>query len=157
MQTCSDLKLIGKRIRELRESKNLTQEELSKELNIPLSSVSRHVDILSDAGLIYTIYQPGKKGHARYCSQALSSFKVIICATAPIEMKDSTYLVELPIGHFSHCHINPPCGMNTFETSLQPFDDRSLFFMPERINAENIWFDKGFISYNFPTPTQGSD
>ena len=35
--------------------------------------------------------------------------------------------------------------------TLGPYDDPSIFFSPERVNAECIWFDLGFISYNFPT------
>ena len=45
----------------LRESKTLT--ELSRELSIPIATVSRHIDILVDADLIFINYQPGPKGH----------------------------------------------------------------------------------------------
>lgn len=41
--------------------KNLS--ELSAELDIPVSSVSRHIDELNKAQLIFVNYQPGPKGH----------------------------------------------------------------------------------------------
>lgn len=41
MSNCSDLKSIGKRIRELREGKGLTQEELSKGLNIQREKLAK--------------------------------------------------------------------------------------------------------------------
>lgn len=41
MNSCSDLKSIGKRIRELREKSNLTQEELSKKLNIQREKLAK--------------------------------------------------------------------------------------------------------------------
>lgn len=43
----------------LKESKTLT--ELSRELNIPIATVSRHIDILVDADLIFVNYQPGPR------------------------------------------------------------------------------------------------
>ena len=56
----------------LTSSKNLSM--LSEELDMPVSSVARHVDILTEAGLIFTSYRPGPKGHTKYCSQAVLSF-----------------------------------------------------------------------------------
>lgn len=130
---------------------NKSISALSKELNIPLSSLSRHVEILADAGLIHLYYQPGPKGHAKYCALATINYGISFLPyydliTPPI------YSVELPIGLFSHCHIKPPCGMLSSEKTLIPLDDPSYFFSAERIKAECLWFDKGFISYNFPTP-----
>ena len=57
----------------------------------------------------------------------------------------------MPIGMFSHCHIKAPCGMTGAEESIEGFDDPNVFFSPNRVRAECIWFDQGFISYNFPT------
>ena len=55
---------------------NKSLSELSEELNIPISTVTRHVNALSDAGLIVVNYQPGKKGHAKYCAHAITSFTI---------------------------------------------------------------------------------
>lgn len=132
-------------------TKNKSLSELSQELNIPLSSLSRHVDILADAQLIYLFYQPGPKGHAKFCALATPNYTFFIGGRLE-RPNDSLYSIELPIGLFSHCHIEPPCGMLSKEKLLIPYDDPSFFFVPERIEAECIWFDKGFISYNFPTP-----
>ena len=48
----------------LHSSKSLSS--IAQELNIPVSSVSRHVDVLAEAGLIYLTYQPGLKGHNKF-------------------------------------------------------------------------------------------
>ena len=130
--------------------KNLS--ELSQELDIPLSSVSRHVDALAEAQLIFVNYQPGLKGHTKYCSQMVLSYTVSLDVPRLEESPAREYSVEMPVGLFSHCHIKAPCGMTGKEDKIGAFDDPRTFFLPERIEAECIWFDSGFISYNFPSP-----
>ena len=134
----------------LTDSKNLTT--LSKELNIPMTSLARHVDILADAKLIFLNYQPGPKGHTKYCALATLGYSVSFSPIFTPNDAPPSYSTELPIGLFSHCHIEAPCGMLSSESKIADFDEPSHFFTPERSKAECLWFDKGFISYNFPTP-----
>ncbi len=125
--------------------------EISSALDIPISSVSRHIDALADAQLIFIHYQPGLKGHAKYCSQMALSCLIDIDSPRVEDPTDSAYRIELPVGLFSHCHITAPCGMCGPESVIGKLDDPSTFFLPERTQAECIWFDQGFISYNFPS------
>ena len=123
--------------------------DIAAELNLPASSVARHIDILDKAGLIYTSLQPGPKGHAKYCSQAVLSVTLSLEADDS-RKEDAGYKVEMPLGMFSHCHIKAPCGMTGAEGKIADFDNPKIFFSPVRTKAECIWFDCGFISYNFP-------
>ena len=133
----------------LYESKSVTA--LSSELKIPPTSLTRHIEVLENAKLIFLNYQPGPKGHAKHCALASLGFSISFANKKATNEKPPLYSVELPIGVFSHCHIEQPCGMLGIDKQLAPFDKPSNFFIPERINAECLWFDKGFISYNFPT------
>ena len=153
IQKCSYALSSPERIRimqSLSTSKSLSN--LSNELNIPLSSLSRHIDILADSKLIYLYYKPGPKGHAKYASVAPANYSVIFDYNKSQSETPPIYSVELPVGMFSHCHIERPCGMLGKEKQLIPFDSPNYFFNPERLEAECLWFDRGFISYNFPTP-----
>lgn len=123
--------------------------DIAAELNLPASSVARHIDILDKAGLIYTSLQPGPKGHTKYCSQAALSVTLSLEADDS-RKEDAGYEVEMPLGMFSHCHIKAPCGMTGAEGKIADFDNPKIFFSPVRTKAECIWFDCGFISYNFP-------
>lgn len=123
--------------------------DIAAELNLPASSVARHIDILDKAGLIYTSLQPGPKGHTKYCSQAVLSVTLSLEADDS-RKEDAGYEVEMPLGMFSHCHIKAPCGMTGAEGKIADFDNPKIFFSPVRTKAECIWFDCGFISYNFP-------
>ena len=153
IQKCSYALSSPERIRIMQSlSQNKKLSSLAKELNIPRVSLLRHIDILADAKLIYLYYQPGLKGHAKYASLAPANYSVIFDFKERRESPLPLYSIELPIGMFSHCHIERPCGMLSKEKQLIPFDSPNCFFNPERFEAECLWFDKGFISYNFPTP-----
>lgn len=132
----------------LNSSQNLSM--LSKMLNIPASSMARHIDALVNGGLINQSFQPGPKGHTKYYAQSILGFTVSLENTEekPVETE---YVVEMPLGMFSHCHIKAPCGMLGADGPIGGFDNPNRFFSPDRMKAECLWFDSGFISYNFPT------
>lgn len=141
------------RVKILRSMNNSTKSiaEISQELNIPSSSVARHIDILADAELIIVKYLPGPKGHTKYCSPIMINCNFNFVTVEDAQSPEQEYSVELPVGLFSHCHIKTPCGMAGKEGPIGMFDNPRVFFEPERLNAECIWFDMGFVSYNFPT------
>lgn len=85
--------------------------DLSKELDIPVSSVSRHIDVLAEAQLVFIDYQPGLKGHTKFCTQLATEYTISLYAPNLETEQEKEYTVEMPVGMFSHCHIKPPCGM----------------------------------------------
>ncbi|MBQ8885884.1 MAG: ArsR family transcriptional regulator [Clostridia bacterium] len=130
--------------------------DIAAKLNIPISSVSRHIDVLSDAGLVYLTYRPGIKGHTKYCSQAITRCTFSFVPPRKHPSKDKEVSVEMPIGMFSECDIFAPCGMLGSTGSIEIFDDPQVFFSPNRALAECLWFDHGFIAYNFPASILGN-
>lgn len=130
---------------------NKSLSALSNELNIPITTVTRHVNALAEAGLIVVNYQPGIKGHAKYCAHALTSFTISLSDNKSINEEEKSYSVEMPIGMFAHCHISAPCGLLSVDRPLIKYDNPKLFFTPERSEAELLWFNVGHVSYNFPT------
>lgn len=132
--------------------KSVSLAQIQKELDMPITSISRHVNALAEAGLISITYTPGVKGHTKYCTQAILGFTVSMeSGAAQSPQKD--YVIEMPVGMFSHCHISPPCGMLSATEKLIAYDDPSVFFSPQRMQAECLWFDRGFIDYDFPLPS----
>lgn len=124
--------------------------EISKELSLPLSSVSRHIDILAEAGLIFVSYEPGPKGHSKLCSKATLSAEIMFEDLVNTPLKASQFTVEMPIGLYHDCNVTAPCGMISAEEPLGVFDNPSVFFSVDRPKAELIWFNMGEISYKFP-------
>ncbi|MCI9408083.1 MAG: helix-turn-helix domain-containing protein [Clostridia bacterium] len=137
-------------------NKSVSVSAISKDLDMPISSVSRHIDILSEAGLIVITYQPGLKGHTKYCAQAILDAKVSLVAEKA-ETKSKSYIVEMPIGLYTECNVSAPCGMVGKESPLGVFDNPNIFFSPLRQQAECIWFESGSVTYTFPVTVDISE
>lgn len=132
-------------------NKSVSVSEISKSLDIPISSVSRHIDVLEEAGLIVINYQPGLKGHTKFCAQAVLDVKFSLIADK-VDSKLKSYVTEMPIGMYSDCKVSAPCGMVGKDKQLGPFDDAQIFYSPMRAQAECLWFKSGYVTYVFPTP-----
>lgn len=137
-------------------NKSVSISEISKSLDIPISSVSRHIDILEDAGLIVISYQPGLKGHTKYCAQAVLDVKFSLVADK-VDSKLKSYVTEMPIGMYSDCKVNAPCGMVGKEKKLGPYDDTQTFYSPMRAQAECLWFKSGYVTYVFSAPQKNNE
>ena len=128
--------------------------EISKKLNMPISTVSNHISVLEDAQIVYVSTQQGLKRHVKMCSNQINEITIKLYGNIITPQNDS-FSCEIPVGHFTEANIAPPCGMyilnreTHFEETLS-LDTPTEFFHPERFCAELIWFDHGFISYNFP-------
>ncbi len=125
---------------------------LAEELGLPVSNVSRYADALADAGLINITYQPGKKGHTKFCNLQVLSCSFSMDALAGNNTDESAYTVEMPVGMFTRCDISAPCGMVNDREYIETADNPKVFFSPRRTEAECLWFDHGFIGYDFPLP-----
>ena len=130
--------------------RSTTLAKLSQELKIPLSSLSRHVNILADAQLIRISYRPSLKGHMKYCSLKMLSCTISINEKEQHRREKRTYSIEMPIGMFSSANITSPCGMVSKDSIIGLIDDPRTFYLPERNQAEKLWFSEGNISYLFP-------
>jgi predicted transcriptional regulator len=129
---------------------NKSMSMLSNEFDIPQTTLARHMNILLDAGLVVVNYQPGIKGHAKFYASAIRSVMLDLYST-PRTSQNKSYSVEMPVGMYAHCHITPPCGLLGKTQKLIEYDNPKLFFTPNRNEAELLWFNTGYITYNFPT------
>ena len=128
-----------------------TLTDIAIELSLPISSVSKHVDILADANLLNIYYNSNLKGHKKYSTQVAKSYTVSLESKVLEVTEKPEYSVEMPIGLFSDCDIQAPCGLAGKKEPIGAFDSPNIFFTPQRIGAELLWFNCGFITYNFPT------
>ena len=130
-------------------NKPMTIRELSQKLNLPISSVTQHTNVLSDAHLIHIEYKPNQKGFVKLCSNAFNTLKIIFINWAQENDFEET-LIEMPIGSYTEFNITPPCGMTGKHSPIGDFDVLSSFYHPYRHKAELLWFSNGNITYKFP-------
>ena len=64
------------RILNLLTARSMNLNEISKVLDIPVSSVSNHINALQDAELVLVSYQPSAKGHVKLCSEMVCMVQI---------------------------------------------------------------------------------
>lgn len=119
--------------------------ELAKLTNVALSTMSFHLKILKDAGLINVISSPSKRGNEKNVSQSCANIYISFISDA-VEKK-SSYSIELPIGSYFDFNISRPCGMMSKNSKIGEMDNIDAFYSPRRSEARLIYFMKGWLEY----------
>ncbi len=130
-------------------SKPLSLQEISRLLQIPLSSTAMHIRCLEDAGLIITENQPGIRGSMRVCMCHFLCFHLEAYDT-DIDAVDHSILYDMPIGNYYGFDVSPTCGLAGMDGVIDSFDTPVSFYSAERLNAQLIWFNQGFLEYRYP-------
>lgn len=139
------------RIKILKTLKNsgMSVSELAEALNQPVSSTALNVKILEDANLLSTEITYTKHGKIRLCRRTYDNLEISTIA----EQMDSDGLPhetvnKIRVASYSDYYgITAPCGMVTTNGYIGPVDDPDVFFSPERIRAQLIWFTSGVLEY----------
>lgn len=138
------------RILNLLSERPMAISEISEKLNMAISSVSYHIDILAESQLVFVSYQPGIKGHKKLCSKAALNIHINWQDTATAPDAPMIETVEMPIGNYVDCDVLPPCGLAGRESVIAPLDIPQLLFTPKRTAAQLLWFKSGYVTYKFP-------
>ena len=121
--------------------------EIKDEMGLPQSTIATNIMFLEEARLIETRNMKAAKGTQKICSALYDEF--IIQFSEPNEAKDAIE-VEMPIGLFIEYNVSPPCGMCSKEKIIGFLDIPASFLEPERVKAGLLWFEKGYVVYQFP-------
>ncbi|PGT74368.1 ArsR/SmtB family transcription factor [Priestia megaterium] len=121
--------------------------ELSEKLNIPFSSAAVNVKKLEESGLIATQMIPGR-GSQKINTKLYD--RIIINLEEPKTRNEDVVIIEMPIGEYVNCEVEPSCGLLGDQEIIHILDDPRSFYEPERKNAQLIWFRSGFVEYHFP-------
>lgn len=146
------LKLVSK------EPMNLS--ELSNILKIPVSSVFYSVNQLEKAGFIKINYEPGLKGKAKVCTKTLLGLTIYFSDEMADKSQSSNVVesYEIPIGAFTDCNIKAPCGMASETEIINSVSNNPLaFYSSDRLKAELLWFDTGYLTYSFPSVSDSGE
>lgn len=126
----------------------LNVNEISEALNIPASTAAVNVKILEEAGLIHTELQPGARGAMKVCSRKRDVIKILLKSYN--DTHDNSHYISMPIGNYVDCKAYPTCGIASEKAYIGIEDDPRSFYDPLRVNAQLIWFHKGYLEYRFP-------
>jgi len=124
--------------------------EVAQELDMPLSTATMHIMALEEAGLITTELRPAAHGQQRICAR-LHDVVVMDLPQHPATV-ESVIEMSLPIGHYMDCCVRPTCGLCGDTGIIGELDTPSAFYLPERVQAQLLWFQAGYVEYRFPNP-----
>lgn len=126
---------------------NLT--EIAGVLEMNLATVTMHVNILEDAGLILCEHVPGERGTQRVCGCFVNWINLHMTPKLP---SDVGHVLEqsIPLGAFSNFEVTPTCGLFSAEKHIGSYDDPLSFYEAERVQAQLLWFHSGFVEYVVP-------
>ncbi len=123
--------------------------EIARLLNVPFSTVALNVQVLENAGILATENQPGMRGTLKLVSRAID--EVSLKLTHADNQRSAVQVCELPVGAYSTADgIQPTCGMASHDESFHMDDMPSVFWMPQRLNADLLWMREGTLEYRFP-------
>ncbi|MFD9627407.1 ArsR/SmtB family transcription factor [Peribacillus muralis] len=130
--------------------------EIAEKLDLPVSTIASNIKVLEVSGLINTELQPATRGKMKVCSRNFDDIYMLLNLNIRHNDPKNCYEIEMPIGHYVDCEITPTCGIINQNGVVQPEDDTSLFYHPERISAQLIWLRQGFLEYRFPLSISGN-
>jgi len=117
-------------------------------LDLPVSTAALGVRQLEEAGLIHTEIQPGIRGAMKLCSRRVESVSMRL--TPEMEDGVSALTMQLPIGSYSEANaIRPDCGLVSEHAWIGEANSPRMFYHPDRLRAQLLWFDSGSLEYRF--------
>ncbi|MBB3130369.1 putative transcriptional regulator [Paenibacillus rhizosphaerae] len=138
------------RILEALGEKPMSVSQLADALGVAQPTVSINVQILEQAELVESRTGAGRE---KICSVSYRSI-LLELPSRPGDGLNRTEEIHMPIGMFSHCSVQPPCGLAARDGSgIGSPDDPRAFYMPERTEAALLWFSgSGYLEYYFANP-----
>ena len=129
---------------------SMSVNELAEALNLPVSTVALHINILEEVGLLFCIQQPGIRGSKKVCSRKIDCVQFDFTELLSFDTDDKI-IVNMPIGYYTNAEgIVPSCGIASEYAYLGVDDDPRVFFDPSHYNAQIIWLSQGVLEYKFP-------
>ncbi|GAF17586.1 LOW QUALITY PROTEIN: transcriptional regulator, ArsR family [Bacillus sp. JCM 19046] len=118
--------------------------ELAESQQVSSAIMTKHVQKLEKAGLIQTEQVRGRAGMQKVCKLRVKQAEITFDTGTSVH---SYHESHVSVGHFTDFQVEPTCGLATVESIIGEFDEPRYFLDPMRVNAQILWFYKGFVEY----------
>ena len=123
--------------------------DIASALMIPASSVSLHVDVLEEAGLVSTTLEPANRGVQKMCMRVFD--KIVVELPVFDDPVEQIFEQKIPIGSYTTFEAGgTTCGLVNHNGVIGLLDDPASFYEVERTSAQLIWFGQGYLEYRIP-------
>lgn len=136
-------------LQEIANHPGINVNELAEVSELPQSSVSSHLKILEEAGLIRTESRRAKKGNQKVCFAVYDEL-IVTLQPAPEAIRDNVIEVSMPLGLYTSNAVTAPCGICSTNGIIGLLDVPETYMDPERMKTSLLWFTSGFVEYQFP-------
>lgn len=126
----------------------LNVNDIARSLGLPQSTIATNVQILEAAQLITTKTIKARRGHQKICAARYD--EIVLRFGADERRDDEVIEVAMPLGLYTSCSVEAPCGLCSTEGVIGLLDVPDFFLDPSRMKASLLWFERGHIEYKFP-------
>lgn len=127
----------------------ISPKQIATLLHIPLSTLTPHLHILCDCGLI-CMSSPSQTHSVQKQCYLLHTPDQLMISIKSSSSAHPMYKAEIPIGSYGHFEVTPTCGMATPTSFIGRLDEPRYFAHPNRLQAEILWFTSGYLEYVLP-------
>lgn len=136
-------------LRLIQEKEGLNIKQLAQTLQIPVTTLSPHLGLLEEAGLIEFQDEALNHGTQKRCYAAKDWEQLLVDFTLS-RSNLQIYSAELGVGQFSDFSVTPTCGMATATSFVGQLDQPRYFVHPSSYQARIVWFTTGYLEYILP-------
>ena len=136
-------------IKLLLENKEMNMNELATSLGITNGALTSHVKKLEETGIVAILSEHPGHGNQKVCRINVDKILVDILHE-DLDSNGNSYSIDLPVGNYSNYHVLPTCGIATEKHLIGEVDDPRYFAHPSHVNAQILWFTKGYVDYMIP-------
>lgn len=129
--------------------------EIATFLSMSNSITTRHIQQLEDCGIL-----DSERGRGKDRNKKLVYLKIdhiYVTFPAKIYHEYHSHATNLKLGHFTQFLVTPTCGLATATHVVGQFDEPKYFMDGERVDADLLWFNTGFVEYTIPNFLKASE
>lgn len=141
----SDVRL---KIIQLLSKDELNIKELAEKVGVSSPIMLKHVQALEKAGIVTSRLVKKNGTVSRVCTLVFAEYRFMIETRR--RNLPSVQAFSIPVGQYYDISGTPTCGLATAESVLTVMDDPRVFWEPDRINAQLLWFTQGHVAYRVP-------
>ncbi len=125
----------------------LSMTAIAARLSLTAGSLTPHIRILQECGLVTVSVLEGKHGMLKMCSAAVDS---LLISGESVSATRNIYETEIGVGMYTNYEVRPTCGICTPEHIIGKVDVPACFSDMERTDAQILWFSSGYVEYMLP-------
>lgn len=141
----SDIRL---KIIQLLSKDELNIKELAEQTGVSSPIMLKHIQTLEDAGIVTSRLVKRNGSVSRVCTLVFAEYRFMIETRR--RNLPSVQTFSIPVGQYSDIEGTSTCGLATEKEVIGFRDDPRVFWEPERVNAQLLWFTQGHVDYRVP-------